>query len=74
MTTTKAVMFAALAALAVGVCAAMADGPDRAMPGYQSARTLAAVWKAFGTIHRDADQLESSSPEVDSRQPGIFAQ
>jgi hypothetical protein len=73
MTTTKAVMFAALAALTVGVCAAMADGPDGARPGYQSSRASAAATNAPGTIQRDAGQLEPSSPEVDSRQPEIVA-
>jgi hypothetical protein len=73
MTDTKAVMLAVLIALTVGVCAAIADGAGGAMPDYRFSHTLPEAMNAFGTIQGDAGQFEPSSPEEDSRQPGIFA-
>jgi hypothetical protein len=74
MTTTKAAMLAALAALTVGVVAATAGGPDGLMPDHQSPRVSATAMNGSKNIHRGGGQLESSSPEVNSKQLGIFAQ
>ena len=73
MTTTKTVMLSALTALTVSVGTAMAVGPDGSMPAYQSSRTLAAAMNASKTIHRGVGRLQPSSPEVDSRLPGIVS-
>jgi hypothetical protein len=73
MATTKTVMLSVIATLNVGVGTAMANGPDGSMSAHQLSRTPAAAMNASRSIHRDAGQLQSNSPEVNSRLPGIFS-
>ena len=56
MTTTKTLMLAAVAALALGVGTANADGPDGTSPDYQSQRALAAAMNAPRHAGGDAGQ------------------
>jgi hypothetical protein len=72
MTTTKILMFVAVAALSLGVGTAMADGPDGPSPDYQSARALASAMNASRSINHSPGQIGSGSSDAITKRPGIF--
>jgi hypothetical protein len=65
MTITKALTLAGVAALSLGACTDMADGPGRTSQAYQSQRALASA-RASRHVGSEAGQLASRSSDSDT--------
>jgi hypothetical protein len=65
MTITKSLTLTAVAALSLGGCADMADGPGGTSPDYQSQRALALVHASMH-VGSDAGQIVSRSSNSDT--------